>query len=213
MPLYTSDALILRTYKLGESDRIVVFLTRDRGKKRGVAKNARQSRRRFGGALEPLTFGRIGYLERERRDLVSVHYVEALRSPLAAVDRDALGYVAYFAELLDEWSPEADANETMFRLGSSMVEAIAEGVPIEPLARYFEYWLLRLQGVYEQDPRYSDEARTFLRAARAISPLGLHDVAVSRTALREIEAGHRAQIAKYLEKDLKSVRVLREMRR
>ena len=49
MPLHTTDALILRTYKLGESDRIVVFLTRDRGKKRGVAKNARQSRRRFGG--------------------------------------------------------------------------------------------------------------------------------------------------------------------
>ena len=46
MPLHTTDALILRTYKLGESDRIVVFLTRDRGKKRGVAKNARQSRRR-----------------------------------------------------------------------------------------------------------------------------------------------------------------------
>ena len=43
MPLHTTDALILRTYKLGESDRIVVFLTRDRGKKRGVAKNARQS--------------------------------------------------------------------------------------------------------------------------------------------------------------------------
>ena len=60
MPLYTTDALILRTYKLGESDRIVVFLTRDRGKKRGVAKNARQSRRRFGGALEPLTCGRVG---------------------------------------------------------------------------------------------------------------------------------------------------------
>ena len=59
MPLYTTDALILRTYKLGESDRIVVFLTRDRGKKRGVAKNARQSRRRFGGALEPLTCGRL----------------------------------------------------------------------------------------------------------------------------------------------------------
>src|SRR6266849_3915632 len=52
MPLHTTDALILRTYTLGESDRIVVFLTRDRGKKRGVAKNARQSRRRFGGGLE-----------------------------------------------------------------------------------------------------------------------------------------------------------------
>jgi L-2-hydroxyglutarate oxidase LhgO len=70
MPLHTTDALILRTYKLGESDRIVVFLTRDRGKKRGVAKNARQSRRRFGGGLEPMTCGRVGYMERERRDLV-----------------------------------------------------------------------------------------------------------------------------------------------
>src|SRR5258705_4589768 len=102
MPLYTTDALILRTYKLGESDRIVVFLTRDRGKKRGVAKNARQSRRRFGGALEPLTYGRVGYLERERRELVSLHYVEVLRSPLSAVHSEALRYVSYFAQLTDQ---------------------------------------------------------------------------------------------------------------
>src|SRR5215475_6716851 len=102
MPLYTTDALILRTYKLGESDRIVVFLTRDRGKKRGVAKNAGQSRRRFGGALEPLTYGRLGYMEREHRDLVLLHYVEPARSPLAAADGAALGYVGYFAELIDE---------------------------------------------------------------------------------------------------------------
>src|SRR3954453_21853063 len=101
MPLYTTDALILRTYKLGESDRIVVFLTRDRGKRRGVARNARQSRRRFGGGLAPLTHGRVGYGERERRDLVPLQYVEPIRSPLAAVDGDALGYVEYFAELID----------------------------------------------------------------------------------------------------------------
>jgi DNA repair protein RecO (recombination protein O) len=213
MPLYTTDALILRTYKLGESDRIVVFLTRDRGKKRGVAKNARQSRRRFGGALEPLTYGRVGYMERERRELVSLHYVEVLRSPLSAVDGEALGYVSYFAELIDEWAPDADPNETLFRLGVSMVEAIAVGVPIQPLARYFEYWLLRLQGVYEIDPELSDEARAFLGAARGLSPFSLGDVTVSDRALRELEASHRARIAMHLEKDLKSIRVLREMRR
>ena len=55
MPLYSADALVLRTYKLGEADRIVVFLTRDRGKKRGVAPSARRPRSRFTGALEPLT--------------------------------------------------------------------------------------------------------------------------------------------------------------
>jgi recombinational DNA repair protein (RecF pathway) len=211
MPLYTTDALILRTYKLGESDRIVVFLTRDRGKKRGVAKNARQSRRRFGGGLEPLTYGRVGYVERERRDLVRLDYVEQLRSPLSAIDGDALGYVSYFAELIDEWSPEADPNETLFRLGVSMVDAIAVGVPIEPLARYFEYWVLRLQGVYQMDPTLSGDARAFLDAARCLSPFRLNDVRVSRRALLELEATHRTLIAMHLEKDLKSVRVLREM--
>jgi DNA repair protein RecO (recombination protein O) len=211
MPLHTTDALILRTYKLGESDRIVVFLTRDRGKKRGVAKNARQSRRRFGGALEPMTYGRVGYVERERRELVRLDYVEQLRSPLSAIDGEALGYVSYFAELIDEWAQEADPNETLFRLGASMTDAIAAGVPIEPLARYFEYWLLRLQGVYEMDRGLSDEAQAFLGAARTSSPCALGRVAVSRGALRELESAHRALIAMHLEKDLKSVRVLKEM--
>jgi DNA repair protein RecO (recombination protein O) len=213
MPLYTTDALILRTYRLGESDRIVVFLTRDRGKKRGVAKNARQSRRRFGGALEPLTCGRVGYVERERRDLVSLSYVEATRSPLAAADGEALGYAEYFAELIDEWAQEADPNETLFRLGASMVEAMAAGVPIEPLARYFEFWLLRLQGVYEPDAGLSDGARAFLASARMCSPFALGEVFVSLDVLQELEAAHRSLIAMHLEKDLKSARVLREMRR
>ena len=212
MPLYTADALILRTYTLGESDRLVVFLTRDRGKKRGVAKNVRQSRRRFGGALEPLTCGRVGYFEKERRELVALNYVETSRSPLSALDGEALGYVSYFAELLDEWAQEADPSETLFRLGASMVEAMAAGVPIDPLARYFEYWLLRLQGVYEADLRLSEDARAFLTSARACSPSDLGEVAVAPAALRELEASHRALIALHLEKDLKSARVLREMR-
>jgi DNA repair protein RecO len=213
MPLYTADALILRTYTLGESDRIVVFLTRDRGKKRGVAKNARQSRRRFGGALEPMTCGRVGYLERERRDLVTVHDIEVTRSPLSALDGEALGYVGYFAELIDEWAQEADPHETLYRLGASMVDAMAAGVPIEPLARYFEHWLLRLQGVYEPDPRLSDEARSFLASARTCSPFMLRELPVSRRALGELETAHGALIRMHLEKDLKSARVLREMRR
>jgi DNA repair protein RecO (recombination protein O) len=213
MPLHISDALILRTYKLGESDRIVVFLTRDRGKKRGVAKNARQSRRRFGGALEPMTCGRVSYVERERRDLVFLNYVEPTRSPLSAGNADALGYMGYFAELLDECAPEADPNETLFRLGQSVVEAVASGAPVEPLARYFEYWLLRLQGVYPPDVPASVEARAFLSAVRGCSPFGLADVRVSRQVLRELEVSHRTLITGHLEKELKSVRVLEGMRR
>jgi DNA repair protein RecO (recombination protein O) len=231
VPLYTADALILRTYKLGEADRIVVFLTRDRGKKRGVAKGARRPRSRFTGALEPLTEARVAYFEKERRELVGLNFAETIRSPLALmgsprsgrdvreasaareVDGEALGYVGYFAELLDEWAQEADADERLYRLGASMLGALAAGAPVEPLARYFEYWLLRLQGVYpEARGTLSAAAMAFLTASRSVGPEMVGDVPAGRRMLRELEVVHRGLIAMHLEKTLKSDRVLRDVR-
>jgi DNA repair protein RecO (recombination protein O) len=151
VPLYSADALVLRTYKLGEADRIVVFLTRDRGKKRGVAQAARRPRSRFMGALEPLTEVRVAYFEKEQRELVSLNYAEPVRSPLSTSNPDALGYSGYFAELLDASAADADPDERLFRLGSATLEALAAGGPVEPVARYFESWLLRLQGIYPTD--------------------------------------------------------------
>ena len=228
--LYTADALILRTYKLGEADRIVVFLTRDRGKKRGVAKGARRSRSRFVGALEPLTEVRVAYFETERRELVGLNYAETVRSPLAllglvsgsgttapqrnAPDPHALGYVGYFAELLDEWAQEADADERLYRLGTLMLAALGGGAPVEPLARYFEYWLLRLQGVYpEARGVLSQRAVSFLAESRTISPDRIGDVPADRRTLKELEQLHRGLIALHLDKTLKSDRVLRDLRR
>ena len=250
MPVYTAEALILRTYKLGEADRIVVFLTRDRGKKRGVAKGARRPRSRYTGALEPMTRAGVAYYERELRDLVRLNYVEPTRSPMAAALVDAtgtaLGHVGYFAELIDEWAPEAHADERLYRLGSSMVDALAGGAPVERLARYFEFWLLRLQGVYPalgacaacgggldggavMPPRehlfvcrrcaegtsgttVSVEALRFLQAAATVGPDRLDSLALTPRAARELETAHRRMINVHLEKELKSARVLREMR-
>jgi len=215
--LYTADALILRTYKLGEADRIVVFLTRDRGKKRGVAKGARRPRSRFAAALEPMTEARVAYFEKERRELVGLNYAEPVRSPLTLAMKavgDALGYIGYFAELLDEWAQEADADDRLFRLGASMLDALSAGAPVEPLARYFEYWLLRLQGVYpESRGTLSDEAMAFLAASRTVAPQQVGEVPAPRAALRELEQVHRALIAMHLEKNLKSDRVLRDLRK
>jgi DNA repair protein RecO (recombination protein O) len=248
MPVFTSEALILRTYKLGEADRIVVFLTRDRGKKRGVAKGARRPRSRFTGGLEPMTRAGVAYYEREQRELVRINYVEPARSPLAAIGAspDALGHVGYFAELIDEWAPEAHADERLFRLGASMTEAIASGVPVERLARYFEYWILRLQGVYPATSacpgchdtfadgavmplrdhvfvchrcappgggtRLSAEALRFLRAAQSVAPERLESLVLDGRPARELETVHRRLMNLHLDKELKSTRVLREMR-
>jgi DNA repair protein RecO (recombination protein O) len=245
MPVFKADALILRTYKLGESDRIVVFLTRDRGKKRGVAKGARRPRSRYVGALEPMTRAGVAYYEREQRDLVRLNYVEPVQSPLAASTAEALGHVGYFAELIDEWAPEAHADERLFRLGASIVDAVAAGSPVDHLARYFEYWLLKLQGVYPalacagcrvtlaqgsvMPPRdfvfvcrrcapgnggtdLSAESMRFLAASGTIKPEQLASVPLSTAASRQLETAHRRLINLHLEKELKSARVLREMR-
>ena len=69
-----------------------------------------------------------------------------------------------------------------------------------------------MQGVYEPDPGLSEEARAFLAAARGLSPSALGALPVSAGALRELEASHRGSIAMHLEKELRSVRVLRDMR-
>ena len=213
MPLHTAEALVLRTYKLGEADRIVVFLTRDRGKKRGVAPNARKSRKRFGAALEPLTEVRVSYFEKERRELVGLNYAEPVRSPLSAVSPEALGYSHYFAELIDEWAAEADADERLYRLGTSALDALLGGVPVEALARYFECWLLRLQGVYPADLPLSSGAATFLDGVRRVGPRQVEQLGASSAVLREIELVHRKLIAMHLEREPRSVRVLNELRR
>jgi len=214
VPLHTADALVLRTYKLGEADRIVVFLTRDRGKKRGVAKGARRPRSPFTGALEPMTEVRVAYFEKERRELVGLNYAETLRSPLSLSNQEALGHVSYFAELLDEWAQDADADDRLYRLGASMLDALSAGAPVEPLARYFEYWLLRLQGVYpESQGSLSDGAMAFLVGARRVPPNQVASVPADPRVLRELENVHRTLIAMHLEKTLKSDRVLRDLRR
>jgi hypothetical protein len=122
--------------------------------------------------------------------------------------------VEYFAELLDEWAQDSDADDRLYRLGASMLDALTAGVPTEPLARYFEYWLLRLQGVYpEVRSNLSPDAVRFLTAVRAVPPHEVGGVPADARVLRELEGVHRALIATHLEKSLKSDRVLRELRR
>jgi hypothetical protein len=95
-----------------------------------------------------------------------------------------------------------------------MLEALGAGVPVEPLARYFEYWLLRLQGVYpESRETLSPGALTFLAASRGVAPGRVGELPAGRDVLKELESVHRTLITTHLEKPLKSERVLRDLRR
>src|SRR5271170_7322427 len=109
MTLLASDALILRTWPVNEADLVVSFFTRDYGKVKGVAKAALKSRKRFGGALEPMTLVRAWFAERPRQELVRLDQLEIVRSPLSGqVDYTRIAVLSFFAEVLDEALPEKD---------------------------------------------------------------------------------------------------------
>src|SRR5215831_6423908 len=146
MPLKDSEAIVLRTYPMREADLLVTLFTRAEGKVRGVARSAKKSKRRFGGALEPLTYVRAYYEDRERQELSRLDGCEVIESPLAErvtyVRATALGHVA---ELLDELLPDREANDAVFRLTLSVLSRL-HGPDIWLPVTYFELWMTRLVG-------------------------------------------------------------------
>src|SRR5580698_9119124 len=146
MVLKESEAIVLRTYPLREADLLVTLFTRAEGKVRGVARAAKKSKRRFGGALEPLTYVRAHYEDRERQELARLDSCEVLESPMATevsyARAVALGHVA---ELLDELLPDREANDAVFRLALSVLHVLT-GPEIWMPVTYFDLWLTRLMG-------------------------------------------------------------------
>jgi DNA repair protein RecO (recombination protein O) len=147
MPSLNSEAVILRTWPVQESDLIVSFFTRDYGRIKGVAKAALKSRRRFGGALEPMTIARAWFAERPRQELVRLDQLEIVRSPLSGpVDPVLLAVLSFYAEVLDESLPEHDPQDAVFRLLVSVLERTTAQQPWMPLT-YFTLWMTRLMGL------------------------------------------------------------------
>src|SRR5271167_4591892 len=157
MSVLTSEAVVLRTWPVHEADLIVSFFTRDYGRLKGMAKAALKSRKRFGGALEPMTLARAWFAEKPRQELVRLDQLEIVRSPLSApVDQARMSVLSFYAELLDEALPERDPQEAVFRLLVSVLEQthVAPLESVQPQTTgpwmaltYFSLWMTRLTGL------------------------------------------------------------------
>lgn len=146
MPLKESEAIVLRTYPLREADLLVTLFTRAEGKVRGVARSAKKSKRRFGGALEPLTHVRAYYDDREGQELSRLDSCDVIDSPLASeVSYPRAVALGHVAELLDELLPDREANDAVFRLTLSVLGDL-RGPDVWMPVTYFELWLTRLMG-------------------------------------------------------------------
>jgi DNA repair protein RecO (recombination protein O) len=139
---------VLGTQELGEADLIIGLLTERHGKVRGVAPQARRSRKRFGGALEPMTHVNALWHEKTGRDLHRIDSLECIRS-FAVMQADPLRQAAcaVTSELSDAFAREGQADSESFRLLGAALAALEEGVDVWVVIRYFEYWILRLHGL------------------------------------------------------------------
>jgi len=145
--LKQSEAIVLRTYPLRESDLLVTLFTRAEGKVRGVARAAKKSKKRFGGSLEPLTRVILHYEDRPRAELARLDSCEVLESPLAdSVDYLRAVALAHVGELLDELLPDREPNDSIFRLAASVLSNMRAGAIWLPLT-YFDVWMARLAGI------------------------------------------------------------------
>src|SRR5436309_604240 len=166
MPLKESEAIVLRTYPFRESDLLVTLFTRSEGKVRGVARAAKKSRRRFGGALEPLTYIKVAYEDRERQELSRLDSCEVLESPLTTeVSYPRAVALGHVAELLDELLPDREANDAVFRLALSVLAQL-RGQEFWLPVTYFELWMARLMG-YLPDITECLECGRVLNGSRA----------------------------------------------
>jgi DNA repair protein RecO (recombination protein O) len=147
-PLYRDTGIVLRTYKLGEADRIVVLLTEHHGKVRAVAKGVRKTTSKFGARLEPLSHVRLLLYQGRELDIVSqAESVDSLAPLVADLDRLTSGLAVL--EAVDQLALEREPAPQLFRMLVGVLHTIAERP--NPLVVPAFYWkLLAAEGVRPQ---------------------------------------------------------------
>ncbi|MGD0275983.1 MAG: DNA repair protein RecO [Syntrophales bacterium] len=145
--LLKTKAIVLRTINYGDSDRIVTFYTRDFGKLTGIAKGARQSRKRFANALEPISCLQLLFYRKSRDTMAIIEtcdmvcHFDKIRDNL-----DKILQASYILDLTNHFTIEDKKGESLFDLLDAFLAAIDICKPTDSLARFFELRLLKLMG-------------------------------------------------------------------
>ncbi len=123
--IYRDTAVVLRTYKLREADRIVVMHTRDNGKVRAVAKGVRKTKSKFGARLEPMSQINVQLYRGRELDIVTqAESVVPLAPMLSSLDRASQGLAVL--EAVDQLSLEREPNPQLFKMVVGVLRTIAD---------------------------------------------------------------------------------------
>ncbi|MFC2158628.1 DNA repair protein RecO [Acidobacteriota bacterium] len=148
MAIKKAEAFILHTFNLQEQDKIVTLFTREKGIIKGVAKGARKFGNRFGSSLEPLSWVKVVYYEKEGKELVTINQCDLQESFFEMQNDIKFAFtLSYFTEVIQEFFPHQSKEENLFRLLLKVLQALKKGGDLELLGSYFEAWMLRLSGI------------------------------------------------------------------
>ncbi len=151
MPIsQSSRAIVLRWRSYGESDKIATLLTEEFGKLTGIAKGAKNSRRRFANSLEPLARVRVHFRQRPHASLAFLESCELLASTAAFSDPARFAYASYVVELSDRLTLEDDPVPAMFGLLDEALAELERGPATNAFLRGFELQLLTHAGFEPQ---------------------------------------------------------------
>jgi DNA repair protein RecO (recombination protein O) len=144
--LYRDQGVVLRTWKLGETDRIVTFLTQGHGKVRAVAKGVRKSGSRFGARLEPTSH--IALQCYRGRELDVVTQVETIDANRALRENYAcLTHAVPMLEAVDQVAQEREPAPAMYRMLVGALRTLSER-PSPVVTPAFFWKLLSLEGFH-----------------------------------------------------------------
>ncbi len=148
MPIKEDEGIVLRSIEIKEIDKIVTIFSKEHGIVKGVAKGAGKFHSRFGASLEPLSYIRFIYYEKEGKELFVIKTAEIVKS-FFEIQKDIKIFNGFsqMAELMEEFVPPKARDEIVFRLLKASLEAVSIGIEIEGVLLYFKYWLLKASGL------------------------------------------------------------------
>jgi DNA repair protein RecO (recombination protein O) len=223
MPARETEAIILKTFPLGEADRLVSFLGRSSGRVRGVAAGARRLKNRYGSTLEVLSHVQIWYVEKETRDLVRIQQAELLESfHKAQSDYGLSTGLAVISEISELILPEHEVSEPMFRLILLVTREVERTSDWHLPLSYFAFWTVRLGGwlprfdrcvacdtQFGSKPAFYDAHQSGLFCEKCRRS-GMRPLHIEARNLAERFAGERLDRIEYEKSTQSSARELRE---
>jgi DNA repair protein RecO (recombination protein O) len=160
--LYRDEALVLRTQKLGEADRIITMITRDRGRVRAVAKGVRKTTSRFGSRLEPFTLIDVQLYQGRSLDVVTQAEILGAYGQAIAADYPSYTVASAMAETTERLTEtEGEPSRQLFLLLAGGLRTLTERGHAPELV--LDAFLLRAVAVAGWAPSFGDCARCGVR--------------------------------------------------